>query len=157
MSQTDDSNKKKKPPVDGDLQARLLSEALPYMQAYEGKTVVIKYGGHAMGDADLGKAFARDVALLRQSGVEPIVVHGGGPQIGAMLERMGIESEFRGGLRVTDKATVEIVEMVLARRKKTLHKAGMLSKYKHTHTIEQTQTNITLEIHLISFRKERDE
>lgn len=114
MAKTDTSQTKKKSPVDGDEQARLLSEALPYMQAYEGKTVVIKYGGHAMGDADLGKAFARDVALLRQSGVEPIVVHGGGPQIGAMLERMGIKSEFRGGLRVTDKATVEIVEMVLA-------------------------------------------
>ena len=101
-------------PVAGDVQARLLSEALPYMQTYEGKTVVIKYGGHAMGDADLGQAFARDVALLRQSGVEPIVVHGGGPQIGAMLERMGIKSEFKGGMRITDKATVEIVEMVLA-------------------------------------------
>ena len=100
--------------IDGETQTRLLSQALPYMQAYAGKTVVIKYGGHAMGDADLGKAFARDVALLRQSGVEPIVVHGGGPQIGAMLDRMGIESEFKGGMRVTDKATVEIVEMVLA-------------------------------------------
>lgn len=106
--------KKNPKPVDGDIQARLLSEALPYMQEYAGKSVVIKYGGHAMGDADLGKAFARDVALLRQSGVEPIVVHGGGPQIGAMLERMGIKSEFRGGMRVTDKPTVEIVEMVLA-------------------------------------------
>lgn len=96
------------------MQARLLSEALPYMQAYEGKRVVVKYGGHAMGDAALGKAFARDVALLRQSRVEPVVVHGGGPQIGAMLERMGITSEFKGGMRVTDRATVEIVEMVLA-------------------------------------------
>ena len=98
----------------GDLQARLLSEALPYMQAYAGKSVVIKYGGHAMGDAALGKAFAQDVALLRQSGVEPIVVHGGGPQIGAMLKKMGIESEFKAGMRVTDEATIEIVEMVLA-------------------------------------------
>lgn len=101
-------------PIDADTQTRLLSEALPYMQAYAGKTIVIKYGGHAMGDAALGRAFARDVALLRQSGVEPIVVHGGGPQIGAMLERMGIQSEFRAGMRVTDRATVEIVEMVLA-------------------------------------------
>ncbi len=100
--------------LDSEIQARLLSEALPYMQRYEGKTVVIKYGGHAMGDAALSHAFARDVALLRQSGVEPIVVHGGGPQIGAMLDKMGIESTFRGGLRVTDKKTVEIVEMVLA-------------------------------------------
>jgi acetylglutamate kinase len=87
---------------------------LPYMQRYEGKTVVIKYGGHAMGDPALGQAFARDIALLKQSKVNPIVVHGGGPQIGAMLEKMGIESRFEGGLRVTDKRTVEIVEMVLA-------------------------------------------
>ena len=94
--------------------AGILTEALPYMRRYAGKTFVIKYGGHAMGDAKLGEAFASDVALLRQSGVEPIVVHGGGPQIGAMLERMGIKSEFKGGMRVTDKATVEIVEMVLA-------------------------------------------
>jgi acetylglutamate kinase len=94
--------------------AAILAQALPYMQRYEGKTVVIKYGGHAMGDPELGNAFARDVALLKQSGVNPIVVHGGGPQIGAMLEKMGIESTFEGGLRVTDKRTVEIVEMVLA-------------------------------------------
>ena len=100
--------------IDGNLQALLLSEALPYMQTYAGKTVVIKYGGHAMGDPELGKAFARDVALLRQSGVEPIVVHGGGPQIGSMLERMGIKSQFSGGMRITDRATVEVVEMVLA-------------------------------------------
>ena len=95
-------------------QARLLSAALPYMQRYENKTVVVKYGGHAMGNAELGRAFARDIALLKQSGVNPIVVHGGGPQIGAMLDRMGIESRFEGGLRVTDAKTVEIVEMVLA-------------------------------------------
>ncbi|MEP0942642.1 MAG: acetylglutamate kinase [Rhizobiaceae bacterium] len=108
---TDDSNP---PIIDADTQTHLLAQALPYMQAHAGKTVVIKYGGHAMGDAELGKAFASDVALLRQSGVEPIVVHGGGPQIGAMLDRMDIQSEFKGGMRVTDKATVEIVEMVLA-------------------------------------------
>ncbi|MCJ8307913.1 MAG: acetylglutamate kinase [Rhizobiaceae bacterium] len=102
------------PKINAETQTHLLSQALPYMQAHSGKTVVIKYGGHAMGDAELGKAFASDVALLRQSGVEPIVVHGGGPQIGAMLDRMGIQSEFKGGMRVTDKATVEIVEMVLA-------------------------------------------
>jgi acetylglutamate kinase len=95
-------------------QARLLAEALPYMQRYENKTIVVKYGGHAMGDPALGRAFARDIALLKQSGVNPIVVHGGGPQIGQMLERMGIQSEFKGGLRVTDRKTVEIVEMVLA-------------------------------------------
>ena len=95
-------------------QARLLSEALPFMQRYENKTIVVKYGGAAMGDPALAQAFARDIALLKQSGVNPIVVHGGGPQIGAMLKKMGIKSEFKGGLRVTDKATVEIVEMVLA-------------------------------------------
>jgi acetylglutamate kinase len=95
-------------------QASVLAEALPYMQAYENKTVVVKYGGHAMGDAKLGRAFARDIALLKQSGINPIVVHGGGPQIGRMLEKMGIESRFEHGLRVTDQRTVEIVEMVLA-------------------------------------------
>jgi acetylglutamate kinase len=98
----------------GELQARLLAEALPFMQRYENKTIVVKYGGHAMGDISLGRAFARDIALLKQSGINPIVVHGGGPQIGAMLARMGIESKFEGGLRVTDQKTVEIVEMVLA-------------------------------------------
>lgn len=96
------------------LQARILSEALPYMQRYDEETVVIKYGGHAMGDEALAESFARDVVLLKQSGVNPIVVHGGGPQIGAMLERLKIRSEFAHGLRITDKATVEIVEMVLA-------------------------------------------
>lgn len=94
--------------------AAILANALPYMQRYKGKTVVVKYGGHAMGDAELGKAFASDIAMLKQSKVNPIVVHGGGPQIGAMLSEMGIESHFEGGLRVTDQKTVEIVEMVLA-------------------------------------------
>lgn len=102
------------PSGDAATQARLLAEALPFMQRYENKTVVVKYGGHAMGDAALGKAFAQDIALLKQSGVNPIVVHGGGPQIAAMLAKMGIESRFEGGLRVTDEKTVEIVEMVLA-------------------------------------------
>ncbi|MBW3097570.1 acetylglutamate kinase [Pseudohoeflea coraliihabitans] len=106
MSETTESN-----PA---TQARLLAEALPFMQRYEGKSIVVKYGGHAMGDADLGTAFAQDIALLKQSGVNPIVVHGGGPQIAAMLKKMGIESRFEGGLRVTDEKTVEIVEMVLA-------------------------------------------
>jgi acetylglutamate kinase len=102
------------PNDDAATQARLLAEALPFMQRYENKTVVVKYGGHAMGNAALGKAFAQDIALLKQSGVNPIVVHGGGPQIAAMLAKMGIESRFEGGLRVTDEKTVEIVEMVLA-------------------------------------------
>src|SRR3954468_7941324 len=100
--------------TENELQARLLAQALPYMQRYENKTIVVKYGGHAMGGVGRGKAFARDIALLKQSGVNPIVVHGGGPQIGAMLSKMGIESKFEGGLRVTDAKTVEIVEMVLA-------------------------------------------
>ena len=95
-------------------EAHILAKALPYMQRYEDKTVVVKYGGNAMGDASLGQAFAQDIALLKQSGVNPVVIHGGGPQIGAMLKKMGIESKFEGGLRVTDRATVEIVEMVLA-------------------------------------------
>ena len=102
------------PAITAATQAGLLAKALPFMQRYENKTIVIKYGGHAMGDAELGQAFAQDVALLKQSGVNPIVVHGGGPQIAAMLKRMGIESRFEGGLRVTDEKTVEIVEMVLA-------------------------------------------
>lgn len=95
-------------------EAHILAKALPYMQRYEDKSIVVKYGGNAMGDASLGQAFAQDIALLKQSGVNPVVVHGGGPQIGSMLTRMGIESKFEGGLRVTDRATVEIVEMVLA-------------------------------------------
>jgi acetylglutamate kinase len=93
--------------------ARLISAALPYMLAYDGKVVVVKYGGHAMGDPEIARAFARDITLLETSGVKPVVVHGGGPQIGAMLDRLGIKSEFRAGLRVTDKPTVEVVEMVL--------------------------------------------
>jgi acetylglutamate kinase len=98
----------------GQNQARMIAEALPFMLRYDGRTIVVKYGGHAMGDPELSKAFARDIALLKQSGVNPVVVHGGGPQIGEMLDRLGIESEFRGGLRVTDRKTVEVVEMVLA-------------------------------------------
>ena len=95
-------------------QAKVLSEALPYMRRFSGNTVVVKYGGHAMGDAELAKRFARDIVLLRQVGLNPIVVHGGGPQIGAMLEKLQIKSEFIDGLRITDQATVEVVEMVLS-------------------------------------------
>jgi acetylglutamate kinase len=94
--------------------AKTLSEALPYMRRYSGRTFVVKYGGHAMGDAELSRLFARDVVLLQQVGIQPIVVHGGGPQIGAMLERLKVKSSFVDGLRVTDKETVEIVEMVLS-------------------------------------------
>lgn len=94
--------------------AKVLSEALPYMQRYDRQTVVVKYGGHAMGDPELARNFARDIVLIKQSGVNPVVVHGGGPQIGALLERLNIKSEFKGGLRVTDRETVDVVEMVLA-------------------------------------------
>ena len=99
---------------DGITKARLISAALPYMLRYDQKVVVVKYGGHAMGDPALAQAFARDITLLETSGVRPVVVHGGGPQIGEMLKKLGIESEFRGGLRVTDKRTIDVVEMVLA-------------------------------------------
>ncbi len=95
-------------------QARILSEALPFMQNYDGETVVVKYGGHAMGSPELSQKFARDIVQLKQTGVNPIVVHGGGPQIGRMLERLEIKSDFQDGLRVTDRETVEVVEMVLA-------------------------------------------
>ena len=95
-------------------QAGILTEALPFMRRYNDKTLVIKYGGHAMGDARLASLFARDIVLLKQVGVDPIVVHGGGPQIGQMLNRMQKESVFVDGLRVTDQETVDIVEMVLA-------------------------------------------
>ncbi len=93
---------------------RTLTEALPYLQRYAGSIFVIKYGGHAMGDTELSRNFASDVVLLKQCGIHPVVVHGGGPQIGQMLERLKIKSEFIDGLRVTDKETVEIVEMVLS-------------------------------------------
>ena len=95
-------------------QAHLLVQALPHMQRYDQEIVVIKYGGHAMGDRAAAEDFAEDVVLLEQAGVKPIVCHGGGPQIGAMLDKLGIHSEFRNGLRVTDEKTVEVVEMVLA-------------------------------------------
>ena len=96
------------------LQATLISEALPFMQKYDKQTVVVKYGGHAMGDAELTAQFARDIVMIKQSGVNPVVVHGGGPQIGTMLERLNIPSEFKHGLRVTDDATIDVVEMVLS-------------------------------------------
>jgi len=94
--------------------ARILSDALPFMQRYVGETVVVKYGGHAMGDEKLSRQFASDMVQLKLSGINPIVVHGGGPQIGAMLERLGIKSNFEDGLRVTCAETIEVVEMVLS-------------------------------------------
>ena len=95
-------------------QAQILAEALPYMQRYDEATVVVKYGGHAMGDEHLGREFARDIVLLEQTAINPVVVHGGGPQIEAMLKKLGVKSQFAGGLRVTDEQTLEVVEMVLA-------------------------------------------
>lgn len=94
--------------------AETLVEALPYLQRYAGQTFVVKYGGHAMGDPDLAHDFAEDVVLLKAVGINPVVVHGGGPQIGAMLKKLGVESRFVDGLRVTDKATAEVAEMVLS-------------------------------------------
>ena len=94
--------------------ASVLSEALPYMRRFTGRTVVVKFGGHAMGDQTLFDLFARDMVLLRQVGIRPIVVHGGGPQIGAMLEKLQIKSKFIDGLRVTDEATIDVVEIVLS-------------------------------------------
>ena len=101
-------------PADPHQQAAILMQALPHMLRYDDAIVVVKYGGHAMGDEAKAREFARDIVLLEQSGINPVVVHGGGPQIGAMLAKLGIKSSFAGGLRITDKATVEIVEMVLA-------------------------------------------
>ncbi len=101
-------------PPNAHTQARILAEALPHLIRYDEQTVVIKFGGNAMGDQALADAFAQDIVYLKQSGVNPVVVHGGGPQIAAMLKKLEIKSEFINGLRVTDKPTVEIVEMVLA-------------------------------------------
>ena len=94
--------------------ARVLSEALPYMQRYDEETIVIKYGGHAMGDESRAREFAHDVVLLEQTAINPIVVHGGGPQIEAMLKKLGVQSQYAAGLRITDEKTLEVVEMVLA-------------------------------------------
>ena len=102
------------PKIDPQTQARILSEALPHMQRYDEEIVVVKYGGHAMGEEQLARDFASDIVLLEQTAINPVVVHGGGPQIAAMLKKLGIKSEFAAGLRITDAATVEIVEMVLA-------------------------------------------
>ncbi|MBX9860295.1 MAG: acetylglutamate kinase [Sphingomonas sp.] len=94
--------------------AETLTEALPYMQRYKGATFVVKYGGHAMGDPELARDFAEDVVLLKAIGINPVVVHGGGPQIGAMLKLLGVESSFIDGLRVTDEQTAKVAEMVLS-------------------------------------------
>jgi acetylglutamate kinase len=106
MSQSD--------PISPEVQARILSEALPYMQRYDEEIIVVKYGGHAMGEENLAREFARDIVLLEQTAINPIVVHGGGPQIEAMLKKVGVQSQYAAGLRITDAKTLEIVEMVLA-------------------------------------------
>jgi acetylglutamate kinase len=110
----DTASRQQTEPISPQTHAVILSEALPFMQRYDQQVVVVKYGGHAMGDEALAACFAKDITLLEQSGVKPIVVHGGGPQIGKLLDRLAIKSEFADGLRVTDAATVEVVEMVLA-------------------------------------------
>ena len=99
--------------MDAKLQSQILIESLPYLRTFHGETVVVKYGGHAMKDEALKAAFARNIALLKLVGSHPVVVHGGGPQIGSMLDKLEIRSEFREGLRVTDDATMNVVEMVL--------------------------------------------
>ncbi|KAF5047301.1 Acetylglutamate kinase [anaerobic digester metagenome] len=99
--------------TDDALKASILLEALPYIREFYGQTIVIKYGGHAMKDEALRRSFALNIQLLRYIGVNPVIVHGGGPQIGNMLKQLGIQSEFRQGLRVTDDATMDVVEMVL--------------------------------------------
>ena len=100
--------------------AETLTEALPFMQRYAGKSFVVKYGGHAMGDPELARDFAEDIVLLKAVGINPVVVHGGGPQIGAMLKRLGVVSEFIDGLRVTDSETANVAEMVLGAINKEL-------------------------------------
>src|SRR5215210_4269604 len=104
---------KKKPMIESPLKAKVLAEALPYIQRFHGKTIVIKYGGNAMTDEQLKQSFARDVVLLKLVGMNPVIVHGGGPQIGALLKRVGKQSEFIQGMRVTDEETMDVVEMVL--------------------------------------------
>jgi acetylglutamate kinase len=93
--------------------AQVISRALPYIQRFSGKTVVVKYGGNAMGDDNLKESFARDIVLMKLVGINPVVVHGGGPQIGELLDRLSIESKFIDGMRVTDSKTMDVVEMVL--------------------------------------------
>jgi len=114
MQKASDNSGNGQPAVTAHVQARILAEALPHLIRYDEQTVIIKFGGHAMGDQALADAFAKDIVYLKLSGVNPIVVHGGGPQIANMLKKLEIKSEFVQGLRVTDKPTVEVVEMVLA-------------------------------------------
>jgi len=151
--------------IDPHVQARIITQALPHMQNYDDEIVVVKYGGHAMGHEDMARSFARDMVMLEQVGINPIVVHGGGPQISAMLSKLGVKSEFVGGYRVTDAATVEVVEMVLAG---SLNKqivgyindagakavglcgkdGGMVKAVRATRTVKDPASNIEREIDL---------
>jgi acetylglutamate kinase len=108
-------------------QARTLAHALPFLRRYAGATIVVKYGGHAMGEEHLAEMFGSDIALLKQVGINPVVVHGGGPQINAMLKRLDVKSSFIDGLRVTDQATMDVVEMVLAGTVNK-HVAGLINR-----------------------------
>ena len=123
MATTDDATKQ----GTARQQAEVLAHALPFLRRYAGATIVVKYGGHAMGEEELARGFGRDIALLKQVGVNPVVVHGGGPQINAMLKRLAIQSTFIDGLRVTDDAMVEVVEMVLAGTVNK-HVAGLINQ-----------------------------
>ncbi len=116
-----------KPKVSADEQAGILAYALPFLRRYAGATVVVKYGGHAMDEGHLAEGFGRDIAILKQIGINPVVVHGGGPQINSMLKRLAIQSTFVDGLRVTDHAMVEVVEMVLAGTVNK-HVAGLITR-----------------------------
>src|SRR3989441_5815629 len=107
--------------------ARILAEALPYIQRFHGKTIVVKFGGNAMTDEELKAGFARDVTMLKLVGMNPVVVHGGGPQINEMLDKVGIRSEFRRGMRVTDEKTMNVVEMVLGELNQEI--VGLLNQY----------------------------
>lgn len=115
------------PKNDAQAQASILAHALPFLRRYAGATIVVKYGGHAMGEEHLAASFGRDIALLKQVGLNPVVVHGGGPQINAMLKRLDLKSSFVDGLRVTDAAMVEVVEMVLAGTVNK-HVAGLINR-----------------------------
>ena len=108
-------------------QARILAHALPFLRRYAGATIVVKYGGHAMGEEHLAEMFGSDIALLKQVGINPVVVHGGGPQINAMLKKLEVKSTFIDGLRVTDQATMDVVEMVLAGTVNK-HVAGLINR-----------------------------
>lgn len=120
MKSTASSSGRHAPPAHFLEKAGTLVEALPYLKRYAGEVFVVKYGGHAMGDPELQRDFAEDIVLLKQVGIRPVVVHGGGPQIGSMLKRLGVESRFIDGLRVTDAQTAEVAEMVLGAINKEL-------------------------------------